>query len=185
MQEFAAEAAAGSTAEVEAGKLAASKATNPRVKNPANNWCAITARQMLSWRLHQPRPPTTLNGEGRALIDKLNGAQGGEFEKVYVDETVKNHDKDVSTFQAYTKSGDDRQNKSFAKKTLPVIQASRRHDPFHSAQYGEIQRARHAPTQASLENGAVAAGTACVPAKPAIAAAMNPRRFSRIAAFPC
>ncbi len=124
--DFVAKAAAGSATEVQAGQLAAQKASDKSVKafgqrmvkdhgKAGKELMAILKKQGKTPPMDKPSP------EGKSMIDKLNAAQGADFDRMYVDAMVEDHDKDVQEFAEYAKFGDDKQVKAFAKKTLAVI----------------------------------------------------------------
>ncbi len=123
---FAMAAARGGTAEVEMGKLAAQKASRPDVKafgqqmaddhGQANEQLRRIADQQ---NLTLPR---TMNAKQQATYDMLKTKTGADFDKAYVDATVKDHEEDVKTFQREADKGKDEQMKAFAAETLPVLQ---------------------------------------------------------------
>jgi putative membrane protein len=122
---FVNEAAVGGMAEVELGKLAASKATSADVKKfgqmmvtdhtAANNELKTLAAKK-NWTL-----PTDLDSSHKSTMDELKGLSGAEFDKEYVEEMVDDHEKDVSAFEDKAKNATDPDLKAFAEKTLPVL----------------------------------------------------------------
>jgi putative membrane protein len=58
----------------------------------------------------------------QSMLDKLNGLQGEDFAKQYMDDQVSAHKDAVSLFQRYGKSGADDKLKAWADKTLPTLQ---------------------------------------------------------------
>ena len=123
---FATKAAQGGLAEVQMGKLAADKATNPDVKafgqkmvddhTKANdNLKSIAADEKMTL-------PDSLNPKDQALYTKLQNAPAGKFDHEYVMAMVKDHQMDVKEFQKEATSGQDPKVKGFASDTLPVIQ---------------------------------------------------------------
>jgi putative membrane protein len=134
--DFAMKAAAGGMAEVQAGQLASTKATDKSVKSFGKQMVKDHGKAnkelMAILKKENKDAPTDLDADGKSLMDKLNAANGADFDKTYVDAMVEDHDKDVQEFSDYAKSGDDKQLKAFAKKTLPVI---KHHDSMiHSIQ---------------------------------------------------
>jgi putative membrane protein len=123
---FIAKAAAGGMAEVQAGQLASTKATDKSVKQfgmrmvKDHSKANAEFKAILGKEKKDP-PPPELDADGKSLMDKLNAASGADFDKTYVDAMVEDHDKDVQEFGDYAKSGDDKRIKAFAKKTLAVI----------------------------------------------------------------
>jgi putative membrane protein len=122
---FVNEAAIGGMAEVELGKLAASKSTNADVKKfgqmmvtdhtAANNELKALAAKK-NWTL-----PTDIDSSHKSTMDDLKGRTGADFDKEYVEEMVDDHEKDVSAFEDKAKNATDPDLKAFAEKTLPVL----------------------------------------------------------------
>lgn len=123
---FAMKAAQGGMAEVQLGQLAAQKASNPDVKafgqmmvddhTKANDQLKSVAGQ------ENITLPTTLDAKDQALMTKLQGLSGEDFDKTYVKAMVKDHQQDVKEFQKEADKGKDPQIKNFASQTLPVLQ---------------------------------------------------------------
>ena len=125
-QKFVSNAALGGMAEIEMGKLAVAKASDPEVKKfgqkmiddhgKANDELkAIASREGLSF-------PTSLDAKHQMTIDRLGKLSGAEFDRAYVKEMVKDHEADVKEFDRESKSGSNPQVKAFASKTLPTLQ---------------------------------------------------------------
>jgi putative membrane protein len=145
---FAMKAAQGGMAEVQLGQLAAQKASNPDVKaygqmmvddhTKANDQLkSVAAQQNMTL-------PTTLDAKDQALMTKLQGLSGADFDKTYVKAMVKDHQEDVKEFQKEADKGKDPQIKNFASQTLPVLQQ-------------HLSKAQS--LQASVIGGSSAAGT--------------------------
>jgi putative membrane protein len=124
--DFMKEAAQGGMAEVELGKLAASKAKNAEVKafgqkmvvdhTKANDELkAVAAKKSFTL-------PTDVGAEHKATMEKLQKLSGAEFDKEYITEMVKDHEKDVASFQKQSTGGTDEDVKALAGKTLPTLQ---------------------------------------------------------------
>ena len=122
---FLMEAAAGGMMEVQAGQLAATNATNDRVKafgnmmvqdhTNANNELKALASQK------NVMLPDSLPAKHREHIDMLKKKQGKEFDRAYMNMMVMDHNEDVSKFQMESKNANDADVKAFASKTLPVL----------------------------------------------------------------
>ena len=123
---FAMKAAQGGMAEVELGKLATEKASNPDVKafgqkmvddhTKANDQLKdIASKQSLAL-------PTDVSAKDKAEKDRLSKLSGDAFDKAYMSHMVMDHKKDVADFQKEAKSGGDDQIKNFAQQTLPTLQ---------------------------------------------------------------
>lgn len=123
---FAMKAAQGGMAEVQLGKLAADKASNPDVKafgqqmvddhSKANDQLKAVAQQ------ENMTLPTDLNAKDQATYDRLSKMSGAAFDKAYVKDMVKDHEMDIKEFQKEANSGKDEKIKGFASETLPVLQ---------------------------------------------------------------
>jgi len=122
---FVMKAAEGGMAEVELGRLAASKGTDPDVKafgqrmvddhSKANDKLkAIATEEGVTL-------PSVLKGEMKTLNDKLSKASGAEFDKMYMSHMVKDHKTDVAEFEKESKNGKDSDVKGFATDTLPTL----------------------------------------------------------------
>jgi len=125
-QAFAIAAAEGGLAEVELGKLAADHASSPDVKKfgqqmvddhgKANEELAsiITPKGITA--------ATTLKGKEKSTYDRLSKLNGAAFDRAYMSDMVKDHEKDVKEFEHESISGKDPDLKAFATKTLPTLQ---------------------------------------------------------------
>ena len=123
---FVKTAASGGMEEVELGKLAASKASDPDVKNFGQKMVDdhSKANDQLKQIASQKGVtlPTGLNNmqkHDKAKLEKLSGAA---FDSSYISMMVKDHKKDVADFQKESNSGKDGDVKSFASSTLPTLQ---------------------------------------------------------------
>ena len=123
---FAVEAANGGMAEVELGKIAEQKATNPRVKKFAEmmvmDHSKANEELMALAKVKNITLPKTCGPDEQKVMDDLNKKSGKDFDKAYVDNMVDDHKKDVKKFQDATKDCKDPDIKAFATKTLPVLQ---------------------------------------------------------------
>jgi len=125
-KDFAMKAAEGGMAEVTFGQMASQKSTNPDVKNFANRMVndhgkagdelkQLTTNKGLAL-------PNDLNAEDKKVADELSGRSGKDFEKAYIKYMVEDHEKDIKEFEKASKEVQDPDLKSWATKTLPVIQ---------------------------------------------------------------
>jgi len=124
--DFMKEAAVGGMAEVEMGKLAATKAASPDVKKFAqmmvddhtkanNDLKALATKKGMTL-------PTDLDSSHKSTMDDLREQAGADFDKAYVEEMVDDHEEDVSKFEDEAKNATDPDVRAFAQKTLPVLQ---------------------------------------------------------------
>jgi len=123
---FAMAAANGGLAEVEMGKLVADHASSPDVKKFGQRMVDDhgKANEELSRILAQKNmtPPTALKGKEKSTYDKLAKLNGAAFDREYMSDMVKDHEKDVKEFEHESTSGKDPDLKAFAGKTLPTLQ---------------------------------------------------------------
>ncbi|WP_306622033.1 DUF4142 domain-containing protein [Chryseobacterium ginsenosidimutans] len=125
-KKFADAAAMGGMMEVMMGKLAAGNANNAAVKalgemmvkdhSKANdelkNWASKTGYTL----------PTGLDAEKQKRYDDLKAKKGAEFDKMYTDLMVSDHQKDIAEFKKEAAGGKEASLKSFASKTLPTLE---------------------------------------------------------------
>lgn len=123
---FVMEAAAGGMVEVELGKLAVEKGTSEAAKtfgqhmvedhSKANSELAqLASRKGLT-------VPTELKPEHAKLKSTLSKATGPDFDKQYLREMVKDHEKDVAAFEKEASKGSDPELVAWVKATLPTLQ---------------------------------------------------------------
>jgi len=124
--DFAVEAANGSMMEVEMGKLAQSKATNPRVKAFADmmvadhtkageNLTAIATAKNITL-------PMTMSEDAQKHMTDLSKKSGKDFDKAYMDMMLDDHKKDVDKFKDASEKCKDTEIRNFASATLPTLQ---------------------------------------------------------------
>lgn len=123
---FMKEAATGGMAEVELGKLARQNAQSEDVKQfgarmvqdhgAAGNELATLAANK------DVKLPDRLDPKHAQLRDKLARLRGGEFDRAYMREMTKDHDKDLKAFRRQAQSASDPDLKQFAAKTAGVIE---------------------------------------------------------------
>ena len=125
--EFATMAAQGGIAEVQMAQLAQQKATSKDVQKYArqmikdhtkanNNLMKIATKKQMTL-------PTTPNAEQMQMMSQLQSASGAEFDRMYMQMAgIDSHQKMQGLFQTEISGGTDSDLKSFASKTLPVVQ---------------------------------------------------------------
>jgi putative membrane protein len=122
---FIMEAAMGGMTEVELGKLATEKATNPKVKmfgqrmvddhgKAGDELKTLAASKQIS-------VPASLDAKHKSMHDKLAGLSGADFDRAYVKDMVADHKKDVEAFNQEATKGKDPDVKAWAAKTLPTL----------------------------------------------------------------
>ena len=65
--------------------------------------------------------PAALDSEHQRMLDELNAKSGKDFDTSYDQIQVKAHRDAVALFEAYSKSGEDSELKTWAGKTLPHL----------------------------------------------------------------
>ncbi len=122
---FMNDAAPGSMAEVELGKMAAGKSNNAEVKAFGQKMVEdhTKANDELKQLAAQKKVmlPPDVNPAHKQLMEKLSKLSGADFDKEYVKAMVADHEKDVAAFENVSKTAADADVKAFATKTLPVL----------------------------------------------------------------
>ncbi|MVN22159.1 DUF4142 domain-containing protein [Mucilaginibacter arboris] len=123
--DFAVKAANGGMAEVALGQLAQQKATNPDVKafgaKMVTDHTKANDKMMALAKQKNITLPAAIGNDEQKVMDDLSKKTGKDFDKAYVKEMVKDHDKDVKLFEDESKNGKDADVKAFAATTLPVL----------------------------------------------------------------
>lgn len=125
-KDFATKAAEGGMMEVELGQLAAAKATSNDVKDFGNRMVldhgkandalkSLAANKGLTL-------PTQPGADEKKTSNDLSMKNGKDFDKAYISDMIKDHEKDAKEFEKATKDVQDPDLKSWASKTLPVVQ---------------------------------------------------------------
>ncbi|QJW83900.1 DUF4142 domain-containing protein [Ramlibacter terrae] len=123
---FATTAAGNGMYEVEVSRMAAGKATNPRVKDFANMLVqhhTMANNELLGiMRGKGITPPASLPPDKQAKIAQLSRLSGAEFDREYMRITgVQDHQTDITLFDSASRTLQDPALKGFAAKTLPVL----------------------------------------------------------------
>jgi putative membrane protein len=125
-RKFFTDASQGGMLEVELGKIAAEKGSNPDVKtfgqrmvddhSKANDQLKGLAAQK-NVKLSDKLSPAK-----QKMVAKYNKLSGAAFDSSYMSNMVTDHKQDVAEFQKEAKSGKDSDVKSWAQTTLPTLQ---------------------------------------------------------------
>ena len=119
-------AAQGGMAEVALGTLAAQQGTDAGVKSFGNRMTndhgkandelkALATNKGLAL-------PTDLDTEAKKTQDDLSKRSGPDFDKAYMHDMIKDHQKDVAEFQKESTAAQDPDIKAWVSKTLPTLQ---------------------------------------------------------------
>jgi putative membrane protein len=125
-REFVMDAARGSMAEVDLGKVAETKATSAEVKTFAKRM--VDDHQKALDRLKTIAQsenitlPTTLNAKEQALKDRLEGLSSGAFDRAYMRAMIADHRHDVAEFKAESTHAKSADVKQYASSTLPTLE---------------------------------------------------------------
>jgi len=125
-KKFAKDAALGGLTEVELGKLAAQKASNDAVKQFGQRM--VDDHSKANEQLKQIagksniEVPAALDSKHQSRIDKLAKLSGPAFDKAYVKDQLKDHERDVDDFKSEAQNGSDPNVKQFAMQTLPTLE---------------------------------------------------------------
>lgn len=126
-RKFMQEAAESGMYEVQAARLASTKATDPEVKKYAEMLVEqhTQANEELA-QLAQAKGvelPATAPRSKRKDVEELGKKQGAEFDKEFVKEAgIEQHEKDIKKFQKASKDVKDPELKAFTTKTLAMLQ---------------------------------------------------------------
>jgi putative membrane protein len=125
-KEFMTKAAIGGMAEVSMGQMASTKGSDAGVKAFGNRMVTdhSKANDELKTLATQKGMslPTDVDAEHKNKADELSKKSGKDFDKAYMDDMVKDHEKDVAEFQKASQNAADADLKAWATKTLPTLQ---------------------------------------------------------------
>jgi putative membrane protein len=128
---FMMSAAQAGMVEVKLGEMAAKKATQENIKqfgaamvsdhSKANKELqAVAAKNGVTL-------PSELDAPHKSKVEKFGKLSGEQFDKAYVSEMVKDHEKVAAEFEKAAKTAQNPELKSFAATTLPVIKTHLKH----------------------------------------------------------
>ena len=118
--------AQGDLAEVQAGKLAATKGSSADVKKFAQHMVDDHGKKLGEARelakskgMQLPAAPAKKHQDA---MKKLESASGAAFDKAYLAQMVKDHDEALKLVQEAAKNATDKDLKAAAEKSIPVVQ---------------------------------------------------------------
>ncbi len=152
--DFMVKAASGGMMEVELGRMALQKATNPKVKKFAQQMVddhtkaneelkALAAKKNITL-------PTTPGDEAQEHINDLAKYSGAEFDKEYLELMHKDHQEDLDLFKEAAEDAEDAEVKAFAAKTLPVLQTH--HQMAEQMEEGTAKNAKSGKAHTGAHN---------------------------------
>lgn len=126
-KKFLTDASQGSYDEIQLGKLAQQKATNPDVK--AFGGRMVTDHTKLNEKMKPYADqwgiaaPTGLSSDAQKEYDKLSGMSGTDFDKEYMSNMVSDHSKDLDAFTKEVKDTKDAKFKATVEQGKSVVAA--------------------------------------------------------------
>jgi len=124
-KQFVMEAAQGGSAEVQLGNLAVQKAASSDVKQFGQRMVDDHSRVGDELKQFASRKNVSLSSEIGAqhqeVIDRLSKLSGKEFDRAYMAEMLKDHEKDVAAFDRISQQGNDPDLRAWTTKSLPTL----------------------------------------------------------------
>ena len=123
---FATTAAASGMYEVEAGRLAASRAANAQVKRYGQMLVqhhTLSNNELLAlMRARGAAPPAALPPDLQAKLGRLQALSGDAFDREFIRVAgVQDHQTAIALFEQHSRAGGDRDLKAWTDKNLPVL----------------------------------------------------------------
>jgi putative membrane protein len=124
---FVTNAAISDMYEIQAGQIAQKKGQSADVKAfgkmMVSDHTAMSNEMKPLITAAGKQPPAGLDERRKGMIDNLNAAAAGEFDRVYLDQQEAAHNEALTLMQGYADNGDDAGLKAAAAKATPKIQA--------------------------------------------------------------
>lgn len=125
-REFAENASRGGVMEVMLGKLAATNAGSAAVKSLGEMMVKDHTKaneELTKWASGVGYTlPKDLDDKKQKKYDELKAKKGMEFDKMYTDFMVDDHEEDIKEFKKQASDGSESALKSFASNTLPTLE---------------------------------------------------------------
>jgi putative membrane protein len=125
-KKFITEAAQGGLLEVKLGELASKNGTDQSVKDfgqqMVTDHTKANEQLMTVAKSKNVDVPAELDSKGQKMVDKMSKLSGADFDKAYMKDMVKDHEKDVKEFKKEAKDGKDADVKKFAEDTVPTLE---------------------------------------------------------------
>lgn len=120
-------AAEGSMAEVKLGQLAEEKAQSEEVKKFAKHMVEDHTKTTNELRELGAREginlPTNVSRKDAQTYERLQKLSGAEFDKMYAQDMVKDHESDIAEFKRGVSTAQKPALKEFAQQTLPTLES--------------------------------------------------------------
>ena len=125
-RKFFTEMAQANMAEVQTGKLAQQKAGSDDVKKFAQHMVEdhgkMLQEQQSMAKSKSVQLPKQPKKEHQSALKKLEGMSGGEFDRAYMEQMVKDHERTLKMLQDASKNAKDPELKQAAEKATPDVQ---------------------------------------------------------------
>jgi len=125
-KKFLKDAAMGSMTETQIGKLAAEKGSSDNVKQFGQKLASDHAKAAEELKQVAAKEnvqiPESLDSKHQSKVDKLSKLSGPQFDKAFVKDQMKDHEKDVDNYKAEAQYGTNPDVKMVAAKQLPTLQ---------------------------------------------------------------
>ena len=122
---FVMKAAEGGQMEVQMAQTAVSKATNPEVKQFAQRLLDDHSKANEELKALATAKSVTISTETspktQKMITEMEKYSSEQFDREYMKDMVKDHQKDIALFEREARTGRDAEVKSWAEKTLPTL----------------------------------------------------------------
>jgi putative membrane protein len=125
--DFVRKAASSDLYEVAAGKIASEKGQSDAVKQfgqhmaEAHSKTTEELKGIVQAEKLDVKLPTEVNKKQEKMLKALTEAKPEEFDKLYIEQQIKAHEKAVDLFDKYAERGDNDALKQFAANTLSAI----------------------------------------------------------------
>jgi len=123
---FVRKAAQANYDEVQLGKLAQDKGTNPAVKNFGGRMVTDHTKANDNLKPIADKDnitmPSNMDTKDQALYNRLSKLSGSQFDREYMRSMVKDHQSDVAEFQRESQRAKNADVRSYASNTLPTLQ---------------------------------------------------------------
>lgn len=122
---FVKKAGLGGMTEVELGKIAQTMAKDPKVRTFADDMIKDHSKGNTELatlaKTKGLAVPTALDSEHSAIVQKLSGKNGSDFDAAYAKQMMEDHNKTIALFEGAAKSSD-KDVAAFAERMLPTLE---------------------------------------------------------------
>ena len=123
---FVMKAAKGGMTEVQLGQMAVEKASSEAVREFGQQMVehhSQANRELMQLAAQKGMTlPNDIGSENREVMSRLSQLSGAEFDRAYMEEMLKAHNKDLSMFQSQAQQGQDSDIKSWASQKVPTLE---------------------------------------------------------------